>query len=136
MPEGPDKPGAAELHRLLLEFTEAFNRDDLEAVMAFFAADAFYDEFHGRRSVGREAIRAVFEPQFAGDFGVIRFEIEDVFAEAETGKALVRWLCVVEKGGRRRAWRGLDLLRFRGREIVEKETYAKAPVPDFRDPGA
>ena len=25
---------------------------------------------------------------------------------AETGKAMVRWLCVVEKGGKRRAWRG------------------------------
>jgi ketosteroid isomerase-like protein len=130
----PDPAGTSDLHRLVLDFTEAFNRDDLEAVMDYFAEDAFYDEFHGARSQGKAAIRAVFEPQFAGAYGVIRFHTEDVFAEAETGKAMVRWLCVVEKGGKRRAWRGLDLLRFRDGKLVEKETYAKAPVPLLRDP--
>lgn len=126
----------SELHRLVLDFTEAFNRDDLDEVMAYFAEDAFYDEFHGRRSHGKAAIREAFELQFAGAYGVIRFRTEDVFAEPETGKALVRWLCVVEKDGGTRAWRGLDVLRFRDGKLVEKETYAKAPVPDFRDPDA
>jgi len=132
----PQQPSAGELRRLVLEFTEAFNRDDLEAVMDFFAEDAFYDEFHGARSQGTAAIRAAFEPQFAGAFGTIRFVTEDVFAEPETGKAVVRWLCIVERGDRRSAWRGLDVLRFRGAKLIEKETYAKAPVPDFRDIGA
>lgn len=125
-----------DFHRLVLDFTEAFNRDDLEAVMDCFAEDAFYDEFHGRRSHGKAEIRKVFEPQFAGAFGVIRFRTEDVFAEPETGKALVRWLCVIEKDGVERAWRGLDILRFRDGKLVEKETYAKAPVPALRDPAA
>ena len=48
----PDRPTAAELRRVVLEFTEAFNRDDLDAVMAYFADDAFYDEFHGGRAIG------------------------------------------------------------------------------------
>lgn len=130
------QPLAAELRRLVLEFTEAFNREELETVMDFFAEESFYDEFHGHRSQGKAAIRATFEPQFAGSFGVIRFQTEDVFVEAETGKAMVRWLCVIEKEGKRRAWRGLDLLRFQGGKLVEKETYAKAPVPGFHDPGA
>lgn len=120
---------AERLRSLVLEFTDAFNRDDLEAVMAYFAEDAFYDEFHGSRSQGKAAIRAVFEPQFAGAFGVIRFVTEDVIADVETGKAMVRWLCTVEKSGKRSAWRGLDVLRFRGGKIVWKETYAKAQVP-------
>lgn len=130
------RPDAADLRALVLEFTEAFNRDDLDAVMAFFAEDSFYDEFHGGRSQGKEAIRRAFEPQFAGLFGRIRFEVEDVFADAEEGRAVVRWLCILEKDGLRRAWRGLDVLGFEGRQLAWKETYAKAPVPDFRDPDA
>lgn len=136
MPGTNERPDAAELRDLVLEFTDAFNRDDLDAVMSFFAEGAFYDEFHGGRSQGLEAIRKAFEPQFAGRFGRIRFEAEDVFADPGEGKAAVRWLCVIEKDGVRRAWRGLDVLGFQGRKLAWKETYAKAPVPDFRDPGA
>jgi ketosteroid isomerase-like protein len=136
MTEGTPRPDAAELRALVLEFTDAFNRDDLDAVMDFFTEDAFYDEFHGGRSRGRAAIRKAFEPQFAGLFGRIRFETEDVFADPGEGKAVVRWLCVIEKDGLRRAWRGLDVLGFSGRKLAWKETYAKAPVPDFRDPAA
>lgn len=136
MPQPSNRPDAAELRDLVLEFTEAFNRDDLDAVMAFFAEDAFYDEFHGGRSLGLDAIRKAFEPQFAGQFGTIRFRTEDVFADPGEGKAVVRWLCVIEKDGLVRAWRGLDVLGFSGRKLAWKETYAKAPVPDFQDPGA
>jgi hypothetical protein len=38
----------AELHNLALRFTDAFNRDDLDSVMSFFAEGAVYDEFNGR----------------------------------------------------------------------------------------
>lgn len=119
----------AELQRFVLDFTEAFNLDDLDGVMACFAEDSLYDEFHGCVHRGKAAIRAAFEPQFRGDFGTIRFRTEDVFGEVATGKALVRWLCVIEKDGRSFAWRGLDLLRVKDGLLVEKHTYAKAPVP-------
>jgi ketosteroid isomerase-like protein len=59
----------AELEDLTLRFTDAFNREDLDAVMAFVAEDAVYDQFNGARAVGKAAIRAAFVPQFRGDFG-------------------------------------------------------------------
>lgn len=37
-----------ELHALTLEFLDAFNRNDLDALMAFFTDDAVYDELNGR----------------------------------------------------------------------------------------
>ena len=117
-----------ELHQLVLDFTEAFNRDDLEAVMSYFAEDAFYDEFHGRRSQGKPAIREAFEPQFSGAYGRIRFRTEDVFAEPESGKAVVRWLCVIERDGRKSAWRGLDVLRFRDGKLVSDEKVANRRI--------
>ena len=119
----------AELRDLVLRFTDAFNRDDLEGVMAFLADDALYDEFNGTRSRGHAAIRETLMPQFRGDYGRIRFHTEDLFVDASAGKALIRWRCVLEKNGKTRAWRGLDILHARDGRITEKHTYAKADVP-------
>jgi ketosteroid isomerase-like protein len=122
-----------EIEDLVLRFTEAFNREDLDGVMAFMAEDAIYDEFNGKRSEGKAAIRAAFEPQFRGDFGKIRFHNEDWFVDADSGKALIRWLCTLENEGRTSGWRGLDILRFEDGLLVEKHTYAKARVPLFEE---
>jgi len=118
-----------QLEDLVVRFTEAFNRDDLDGVMAFMAEDAIYDEFNGRRSCGRQAIREAFVPQFRGDFGRIRFRTEDLFVDPESGKALIRWVCTLEGDGRSSAWRGLDILRFEDGLLAEKHTYAKARLP-------
>lgn len=111
---------------LVERFTDAFNRNDLDAVMSFFAPDAFYDEFNGKHTQGIEAIRVVLEPQFRGDFGKIRFDTEDLFVDPKAGKVLIRWACVIEKSGREVAWRGLDIIHVRQGLIAEKHTYAKA----------
>jgi uncharacterized protein (TIGR02246 family) len=119
----------AELRDLVLRFTDAFNRDDLEGVMAFFSDDALYDEFNGKQSRGHAAIRETLAPQFRGDYGRIRFHPEDLFVDAGAGMALIRWRCALEKNGKKRSWRGLDILHVRDGRISEKHTYAKADVP-------
>jgi ketosteroid isomerase-like protein len=119
----------ATLEDLTRRFTDAFNRNDLDAALAFFSDDAVYDEFNGRTHRGREAIREAFLPQFRGDYGTVRFEIEDIFADDHSNKTLVRWLCVIERSGDRRAWRGLDVLQFENGRLKHKSTYAKAPAP-------
>jgi ketosteroid isomerase-like protein len=124
-----------ELEELTLRFTDAFNRDDLDAVMEFFSDDAIYDEFNGKRNRGKAAIREAFTPQFRGDFGTIRFVVEDLLVDAATDKALVRWLCRLEINGQPNAWRGLDVLRFDGQLVCEKHTYAKAAVPLLDEAG-
>ena len=115
-----------ELDRQVLAFTDAFNRDDLEGVMAHFAADAIYDEFNGVRHEGKAAIRAAFEPQFSGQYGVIRFLEEDRFVDVESGKAMISWTCTLETDQGPAGWRGLDLLHFANGKLSEKHTYAKA----------
>ena len=117
--------GAA-LAELVTRFTEAFNRDDLDEVMSLLSEDAIYDEYDGRRHSGKAAIRAAFEPQFRGDYGRIRFRTEDLFVDAPAAKALIRWRCEIEKSGRTRFWRGLDIVHVRDGLVVEKHTYAKA----------
>lgn len=122
-----------ELIDLTRRFVAAFNREDLDAVMEFFADGAVYDEFNGRRNVGKDAIRAAFKPQFSGAFGAMRFLDEDLFADAESGKVMASWRCTLALKGEPTSWRGLDLLHFVNGRIVAKLTYAKAKTPLFQD---
>ena len=113
-------------------FTAAFNSDDLDGVMEFFAEDALYAEFNGTESRGKKAIREAFEPQFRGDFGPVRFHGEDSFVDEETGKALSRWRCTVEVDGEPQEWRGLDIYRLENGLIKEKLTYAQTAMPSLK----
>ncbi len=121
------------LEKLVIDFTEAFNNEDIDEVMSYFAEDAIYDEFNAVRHVGADAIRASFIPQFRGDYGRMRFHTEDMFVEtgpeAGDGKAMIRWLLTFEESERAYGWRGLDLLHFKAGRLIEKHTYAKASSP-------
>ena len=125
----PARMDREKLAKLVVDFTDAFNRDDLDGVMSFMAADAIYDEFNGTVNRGAAAIRAAFVPQFRGDYGKLRFHTEDLFVDASAGKALIRWSCTLETKRGPATWRGLDILHVANGRITEKLTYAKAKVP-------
>src|SRR5579862_7077155 len=116
----------AKLIDLTRRFTDAFNRNDLDTVMGFFAEDGVYDEFNGKRNRGKAALRAAFEPQFTGAFGKMECLEDDIFVDAENGSAMISWRCVLSIKGQPTSWRGLDMLRFVGERVVSKRTYAKA----------
>lgn len=123
------------LFELTKDFTDAFNRDDLDGVMAFFSEDAVYDQFDGSQARGLADIRAAFEPQFRGEFGTIRFHEEDVFVDLEAHKVLTRWTCTFENQGGKAGWRGLDILHFVDGRITYKGTYAKAETLKLENAG-
>ena len=122
----------ADLERRVIDFTEAFNREDMDEVMSYFADDAIYDEFNDIRHVGRDAIRAAFVPQFAGEYGRMRFHTEDLFLDVDAGKAMIRWVLTLEQDTRQGAYRGLDILHFESGKLTEKHTYCKAKIPLIR----
>jgi ketosteroid isomerase-like protein len=122
----------AALEKRVIDFTEAFNRENIDEVMSYFAEDAVYDEFNGARHVGLAAIRNAFAPQFAGTFGRMRFHTEDMILDVAAQKALIRWTLTLEEPHRAGAYRGLDILHWRGDRLVEKHTYCKAKIPFIR----
>lgn len=111
------------------DFTQAFNDEDLDRVMNYFADDAIYDQFDGRPAVGRDAIRAAFEPQFRGEYGEMRFLDDDMFVDEAEQKTMISWECTLRDGERYGGWRGLDILHFRDGKILRKLTYAKTEKP-------
>lgn len=121
------------LAELTRRFVNAFNANDLDAVLDCFADDGIYDEFNGTRNRGRDAIRAALLPQFTGRYGAMRFIEDDLFVDAEAGKVMASWRCTLEMKGQPTSWRGLDLLYFEGDVLVRKSTYAKARAPLFED---
>jgi ketosteroid isomerase-like protein len=92
MSEEPTTPDPVELTRLAFE---AVNQHDIDAVMSFFAPDAFYD---GRGPEdpfeGRAAIRRSLDDWF-GSFAELRFEVEE-FVVLDDGVVLA----VVNQEGR------------------------------------
>jgi uncharacterized protein (TIGR02246 family) len=122
-----------QLLELTTQFMDAFNRNDLDTVMSFFAENAVYDEFNGKKNEGKTAIRAAFTPQFSGAFGQMQFLDEDFFVDADTGKVMASWRYTLEVKGKPTSWRGLDLLHFQDGKVVRKITYAKAKAPFFED---
>ena len=137
----------SELEALTLRFCDAFNQNDLDGVMRYFAEDAVYETFDGHSARGLPAIREAFVPQFRGDFGRMRFLTEDVLVDETTGQVVLRWRCQHTVSGTRAGlkallyrglygpefgWYGLDVLRFSGGLLREKRTYAQAKLPLVR----
>lgn len=113
-------------------FLAAFNNMDLDGVLAQFADDGIYEEFNGRESKGKDAVRAALAPQFDGVFGDMKFIDEDLMVDPVAGKVMASWRCTLDVKGEPTSWRGLDAMTFdESGQITHKLTYAKAKVPLF-----
>jgi ketosteroid isomerase-like protein len=126
----------------LAAFTDAFNRNDLDAAMEAFAEQAVYEPGDGKTHRGRAAIRAALAPQFAGALGKMRFDLIEEFGDAR--RAALRWTCHHDIGGEhgramsavlrlavrlrhgtRIKWQGVDIFHFdETGKITGKFTYA------------
>lgn len=114
----------AALADLATRFVDAFNRQDIDDVMAFFAEGAVYEDAYGISHAGKPDIRRAFEPVLDGRLGTIHFDADDRFIDAEAGKVMDSWRLRMHIGkDKERTLRGLDLLHFEGDKLVRKITY-------------
>ena len=112
---------------------DAFNANDIDAVMGFFADDAIFDhavgrEVHGARFEGKDAIRDVF----AGLFDNVKNVDWQTLDVAIVGdKAYCEYRRVAHpKEGDIQDFLSVDILTFRDGLIVHKDTYYKSRVVD------
>lgn len=121
------------LHDLLVEHTEIWNRHDLDALMSLFAEDCVFeasggDEVCGTRYEGHEAVRRAFAAVFesmpdaqwgdgrhyalAPDYGVSEWTLTGTLSD-----------------GRRLEVNGCDFLTIRDGAIITKNSYRKQRPP-------
>jgi ketosteroid isomerase-like protein len=108
--------------------TAAFDRHDLDGIIAHFADDAIFEgprgpEAWGQRFVGRDAIRAAFAGRFEG-IPDVRYGGDAHFVDGDRGAS--EWtLSGTTTTGQRIEVRGCDLWTFRDGKIVKKDSFWK-----------
>jgi steroid delta-isomerase-like uncharacterized protein len=99
------------------EFTEAFNRQDVDAVLACFTEDATYNDMFYGAHTGHADVRKLFERMFAEGSGY-RWAINRVAEAADV--ELMEWTfeytvtdAVPRSAGRRMTFTGTSVLELR-----------------------
>ena len=108
-------------------FNEAFNRHDVDAVMALMTEDCVYDNTYpppdGSKFEGQAKVRAFWKDFFKGSQDP-RIEIEDIFGAGD--RCAMRWTYRwSEPDGQSHHIRGVDLYRIRDGKVAEKLSYVK-----------
>lgn len=116
----------------LTQLVAAFNAHDLDAVMSFFAEDCELlmprgPDPWGKRYAGRAAVREGLATRFQG---IPDVHYGDVHNWVSGNHAVSQWtLTGTTKDGKKIVVRGCDLLEFRNRKIVRKDSYWKIVEP-------
>jgi steroid delta-isomerase-like uncharacterized protein len=114
--------------RTLEAITDAFNRHDVEAIMAFFADDATFDAPRGSkpwgaRAEGAAAVAQAFRARFEG-LPDVHYGDGRHFVCGDRGVS--EWLLTgTTAEGERIEVRGCDLWEFRDGKVVRKDSYWK-----------
>ncbi len=106
-------------------FNAAFNRHDVDAVMALMSEDCVFEGTtppDGRRYAGRAAVRGAWEQLFA-DSADAWFDAEETIAAGD--RVVVRWRYRWGPDGSGGHVRGVDLFRVADGLVTEKLAYVK-----------
>jgi ketosteroid isomerase-like protein len=114
--------GRSDTLAAVARFNDAFNRHDVDAVMALMTEDCVFDTTgpapDGHRFEGQDEVQAEWERLFAAS-PTARFETEEIIAAGD--RAVVRWTYQFGHGH----VRGVDVLRVRDGRVAEKLSYVK-----------
>ena len=107
-------------------FNEAFNRHDVDAVMAAMTDDCVFESTappFGERHEGPRAVRAAWDDFFAST-PTAHFDSEDVIATGD--RCVVQWRFTWKNDdGTTGTVRGVDVIRVRDGKVAEKFAYVK-----------
>ena len=113
---------------LLDEITDAYNRNDTDAVMSFFAEDAVFDhaagpDINGTRFSGLDTIRGIFQGLFDN---VESVHWEPIDTRVSGDKAYCEFHRVAKlKSGEIQDYLSVDVLTFREGLIIHIATFYK-----------
>ena len=113
---------------LLDAITDAYNKNDIDAVMSFFAEDAVFDHAagpntNGTRFEGLKTIRGIFQGLFNN---VESVQWTPIDTRVSGDKAYCEFHRIAKlKSGEVQDFLSIDVLTFRDGLIIHKDTYYK-----------
>lgn len=112
---------------VIQQFHDAFNRHDVDAIMALMTDDCVFENTYpppdGERYAGAAAVRTFWETFFRNSPHA-HFAVEEIFASADRG--VLRWRYTwQDAGGQSGHIRGVDIFRVREGKVAEKLSYVK-----------
>jgi ketosteroid isomerase-like protein len=119
-------PQTSDTLEVVQHFNDAFNRHDVDAVMALMTSDCGFENTRpapdGERLENHDRIRAFWE-QFFARSPQAHFDTEEIFAAGD--RCVVRWVYSWVREGKRGHVRGVDVFRVRDGRVAEKLSYVK-----------
>jgi ketosteroid isomerase-like protein len=107
-------------------FNEAFNRHDVNAVMAAMTEDCIFENTNpvpdGKRFTGAAEVKAYWEKFFTNNPDA-KFETEEIFAAGD--RCVVLWIYRKTRDGQPWHLRGVDVFKVRNGKVAEKFSYVK-----------
>ena len=111
---------------IINRFNDAFNRHDVNAVMAAMTGDCIFENTNpppdGARVVGQDAVRAYWTAFFEKNPDA-RFEAEETIVMGD--RCTIRWVYSKTRDGKPRHLRGVDVFKVREGKVAEKLSYVK-----------
>ncbi len=112
--------------RAVERFSEACNRQDIEAVKSFLTDDCVFENTNpppdGRRYEGLNSVAGFWAEFFEKNPGAT-FTVEEVIVAGN--RCVVRWVYNKAKDGNPWHLRGIDLFTIRDGKVAEKLSYVK-----------
>jgi uncharacterized protein (TIGR02246 family) len=122
----------ADIENIMIRWSEAWNRHDLDEVMDLFHEEALFENWTGGSARGKETLRRAWTPWFE-NHGGFQFVTEQFIIVEDEQKVIWQWHIdwpSMEKGseGKPERRRGVDIIRFQDGKVVEKITYSKTTI--------
>jgi len=120
-------PQTTTTETVVRRFNDAFNRHDVDAVMALMTSDCVFENTSpapdGDRYEGQAAVRGFWDQLFASTPDA-HFETEEMFIAGD--RCTVRWrYTYTASNGTPGHIRGVDVFRVQGGKVAEKLAYVK-----------
>lgn len=119
-----------DIRSALNELVEAFNRHDLDCIMAMFAEDCVLEmprgsQPWGSRFEGKSSVRSALATRFEG-LPDVHYGKPEHFVDETANTGISKWtLTGTTRDGVRIEVQGCDFYSFRNGKVVRKDTYWK-----------
>jgi len=121
-----------ELIDIVTDWLAAWSRHDLPGVLALMSPDAFFESWNGAAVRGRGELERAWRRWFDDDPD-FQFTTEEMFADAQAQKVLLRWTLQWKSPepahrGRQEVRRGVDVIHIDNGLIAATYCYSRSTV--------